>query len=442
MGLGMTRDGKKLVCASATSYGDPIDTANAIVIDVNALFRKECIFTDAKVPPRVAVDIFFRRHIFPYKQCRYFGFYCDSSDRVPLERQTFLRERRYAPSSRPPTANQVQVDGRNYTRGTEPVQSDLVQKITADSIPAPWPRLWNSAGGKAKLWEVIADCIRDKVLRFAAPNTQYVIDPPRGPVWSYPAGIEKNHNYGEADSKCAEAALEIASASPHYTVVVKTIDWDMLVSGLYFPPNVIVSIGVVYVDGENEVVAYSKQKAPSSAHRVAEIVQPGRLSETNPATASFWLLAAVGVDYCDGLKRFGWKEGPMLEMLPHVLAEPFISVENPIGGGARRAVLDVKTLQKHLEATQRRVTRGARATNNSLADFQKELDRIWYCTLYYAGFDPQRDRGGPLLQDNQWFNPECSGIDELQNAAMPCVTVSYTENYPDAIPRYNRPERQ
>lgn len=141
MGLDMTRDGKKIVCASATEYTDPVTKTNAVLIDVNAMFRKECIYTTADVTPRKAVDIFFRRHIFIYPECRYFGFYCDSPDRVPLERQKFLKTKRYAPSAKPPAENQIRVGDRNYTRGTEPVSNDIVAQITADSLPAAWPRL-------------------------------------------------------------------------------------------------------------------------------------------------------------------------------------------------------------------------------------------------------------------------------------------------------------
>ena len=146
MGLGMTRDGKRIVCGSHTQHVDPLDTTRAVLIDVNAMFRKECVFQTSDVTPRTAVDIFFRRHVFPYANCRFFGFYCDSSDRVPQARQKFLKERRYAPSNRPPSDKQVQVDGRNYTIGTEPVGSSDIELITPDSIPAPWPRLFVPAG--------------------------------------------------------------------------------------------------------------------------------------------------------------------------------------------------------------------------------------------------------------------------------------------------------
>ena len=62
MGLGMTRDGKKMVCGSATSYQDSVESVTAIVIDINAMFRKECVYTTSDVSPRTAVSIFFKRY--------------------------------------------------------------------------------------------------------------------------------------------------------------------------------------------------------------------------------------------------------------------------------------------------------------------------------------------------------------------------------------------
>ena len=87
---------------------------------------------------------------------------------------------------------------------------------------------WNSAAGKARLWEVVAECIRDKIMRCAAPDTTYVVDPPAGDVWSCPPGVIRNHNYGEADAKCSEAALALAEQHPNNTVNNNTIQlWSM-----------------------------------------------------------------------------------------------------------------------------------------------------------------------------------------------------------------------
>ena len=60
-------------------------------------------------------------------------------------------------------------------------------------------------------------------MRCAAVDTTYVIDHPQGPVWSYPAGEERDHNYGEADAKCAEAALKLAYRFPTGTVCL--VQW-------------------------------------------------------------------------------------------------------------------------------------------------------------------------------------------------------------------------
>ena len=78
-------------------------------------------------------------------------------------------------------------------------------------------------------------------------------------------------------------------------MLVKTIDWDMLISGLFFPPNVTVHIGTVFVDENEDVVAYSRGKAPKTAVKAPEMVVPGILGGNEAASIAFWLLASVGV---------------------------------------------------------------------------------------------------------------------------------------------------
>lgn len=162
----------------------------------------------------------------------------------------------------------------------------------------------------------MADCVREKVMRFAAPDTVYVVDPPDGPVWSYPAGVTRVHNYGEADAKCAEAAQLYARDHPteqarnimrrvpsvgvdcdvfSLQVLIKTIDWDMLISGLFFPPNISIHISTVYVDRQTGDVHFTKGKAKSTAVRVPELLTPHLVGANHCASVAFWILATSGV---------------------------------------------------------------------------------------------------------------------------------------------------
>jgi hypothetical protein len=65
---------------------------------------------------------------------------------------------------------------------------------------------------------------------------------------------------------------------------------------------------------------------------------------------------------------------------------------------------------------------------NSIASFEGELDRIWTCFLYYAGFDPLRPRGGVLSQKNDWFLG-CETVDDAFEKSHDNF-IEYVEEYP------------
>lgn len=65
---------------------------------------------------------------------------------------------------------------------------------------------------------------------------------------------------------------------------------------------------------------------------------------------------------------------------------------------------------------------------NSIVSFEEELDRIWTCFLYYAGFDPLRPRGGVLSQKNEWF-PGCETVDDAFEKTHNNF-IEYLEEYP------------
>ena len=71
---------------------------------------------------------------------------------------------------------------------------------------------------------------------------------------------------------------------------------------------------------------------------------------------------------------------------------------------------------------------------NSVTEFEFELNRIWTCIIYFHGFDPQRPRGGPESQHEQWFQG-CSTIDDVINMSHNRI-ITYVEQYPDYNQRY------
>jgi hypothetical protein len=73
-------------------------------------------------------------------------------------------------------------------------------------------------------------------------------------------------------------------------------------------------------------------------------------------------------------------------------------------------------------------------TYHSVEEFEFELNRIWTCIIYFHGFDPQRCRGGPISQQEQWFK-NCEDVDDVMEQSHDTV-ITYIEEYPDATPRY------
>ena len=68
------------------------------------------------------------------------------------------------------------------------------------------PRFWNSPKGKYKMWETIADCLKDIIQRPGTPNKTYIIDMQDGSRYYEPAafaGLDTNvgAHWGEADAK-------------------------------------------------------------------------------------------------------------------------------------------------------------------------------------------------------------------------------------------------
>jgi hypothetical protein len=440
MGLGLTRTGKHLVCASATTYQQRLDGVGGLIFDVNAMFRKLGVYP-ATVTPKTAVWLFFSRMVDPYTNCNFVGFYCDTSSKVPQERVRFLRDDRYAPNQRLPQPGQVRVEGRNYSVGTEPIHDNEIDLITADNMPAPWARVWNSARGKARLWDQLCDCIIDYIQERAAQGVQYVVSKPCGDTWGYPAqSASLAHHFGEADAKCAEAAKELAGSHPDRLYLVVTIDWDMLISAMFFPPNVSVHIANVFVnpDDPDATVYYTRAKAPKGSISIPEILNSGQLGPYSGARAgmAWWLLATAGVDYCDGLRKFGFKEKAMLAKLgsPKIQEFVVVSTEPP-----RTVTLDLTACLQMLADVRRVLIK-----SDTITDFNTELDRIWYCLLYYLGLEPQRQpRGGPVCESHTWVPPEWGATitNVLQHSDFGtketrCVTYTEPPENADLQPRY------
>ena len=67
-------------------------------------------------------------------------------------------------------------------------------------------------------------------------------------------------------------------------------------------------------------------------------------------------------------------------------------------------------------------------------EFSEDIQRIVFCLLYYMGFDPARDRGGPELSTANIFAGSAL-VRDIVHARH--SNVDYVEEFPDAAMRHN-----
>lgn len=365
MGWKLGAANKRLVCASATHADVP--QFETVIVDMNAVCRRDFAWSTNGISPVQAIGRFWKKHVLSHPQCTLFYFAFDSSDRIPEIRQHFLRTVRYA-------------------RPSAPVQ---VEPFSALELNNTWLEIWSSSSGKSTMWRLLAECLYDHIRQKGAPDVAYVIDPPTGGVLHCPrdpSGVARYSNYGEADMKAALFANEQARG----LTLVKTIDWDMIVQGVaVMSPNVFVDIGTVW---EKDAQKYfSKKAAPAGAARVTEYIQPNAVTSNERLSQAFLMLCAAGVDYCDGLKRFGYGERNMVQLLA-AQGEPFITVLDDV------YTFDVNAFKRRLAAVT-----PARARCKDREELNAEMQRMWWCILYFVFVGRNRTRGGPRWDEVTFF---------------------------------------
>lgn len=353
MGWKASADVKRLVCASATSYGAA--DASSVVIDVNAVGRRCLGALSAEVTPKTAARILWRRFVLDTKPTFvYFAF--DSPHLIPRARIQFLQDERY-----------------KYPR-PQPPRDWVIEK---EKMSLSWNTAFSSGITKARLWHVLAECIKDHIDVYAAPGVTYVVDPPNRNIYSYPAIELPPNNYGEADLK--GAAIAAARDDP---TTFFTIDWDAVVQmSILKASHVKVSLGNVYKKGET--ITYTKRKAPSGSQAVAEVVQAGGLSMGCPLSYGLCLLAIGGVDYCKGLKRFGYRERILAGHLNETQPGFFTKTDQDCTFHTQRFVEWITDLERY------------RPRSVCIKDLNAELNSMLYCVFYMALFQANNPRGGP-----------------------------------------------
>lgn len=423
MGWGATAKQKRVICASVRETipvsPSALSTVDGVVVDVNAILRTRFGYTvknEKMITPRMIIRQFMTwiLEVFPY--AHHFIFCFDSGHLIPQERKSFYATRRYAPTNRAPRADEVKIETQIYKRVDVPLTPEEIETITMDHMPenasgsSLWSRVWNSAEGKTKLWQALAMSLQHywathqpTVLdHLRGGALQCIVDMPDGKRVFYPACVDTNAwtQWGEADTKCYQWCMWLCAQYPQQTIVFETIDWDAYMQVMVAAiPNLIVHIGKIYKHGELEYYSNgASQKAEGKGVPTHELIvcrllpteYGGRLQRLH---AMFWCLCCGGVDYCRGLGRFGYTETCIQPFLTTQQYAQYEFFEEDNGTLARQLHFQPWAFIQALKAI---AIKRVKKNGIDWEDFSNELQNILFCVCYYLGWDPCRERGGPL----------------------------------------------
>ena len=241
--------------------------------------------------------------------------------------------------------------------------------------------------------------------------------------------------YGEGDLKSIYWAAFLAWYLPTTSWLegetpvgaIATNDWDLPVTTVLVKPmwknsEVDIILGKGYVDSRatsSDSTEYStasvaltassgkKRFGPRSLPAI-EVLPLRQIHDQSYLSAGyshrltyvFLLLCCAGVDYCDGLQKFGYTLSSLLKIVTRFKRgdiEPIVSAvydtENPI---VRIFKLDTAAFLRNLGSPTKR---NASAYNVSAADFTSEMHAIIFTVQYFAGFCCTLARGGPPIPD-------------------------------------------
>lgn len=394
MGWKASAAGKRVICASATTHAHST-APHTVAVDMNAILRKTLGALPATVSPRAAAALFWRRYVTAHPSAVVFYLAFDSPDRIPAVRTQFLVAERYR-EPRPPPAHWA---------------------ITPDHTSVDYATAFAAPETKAAMWAAISESLCDHLMQAAAPGVTYIVDRPHGPPFAWPpAAAPAPTSYGEADLKVASYLARVREHAIHYT-----IDWDAVVQGaLLYHPATVVAVGTVFKAGD--AVHYTKAKACAGALRVPELIVPavlaGAATESMRWSYAMVLLAIGGIDYCNGLKRYGYSERALTDHLA-ATAPDFITITT---SGARTVTLEVGGLVDWLLPLA-----PVRPRSRCIDELEAELGRIWFCLLYIGLIDPGGARGGPVYNPATRFFPGADSVEDALRVRRPYPDVVYTE---------------
>jgi len=312
-------------------------------------------------------------------------FMYDDAERMHPQRDV-LHAKRYRPMTAEKEAaerakGRVIIQGSAYARGSEPYTDAEARSFTANS-KIVWPRLWATTVGKACAFALVRKaCIVWHQLNTDDESERVFVSWHRGKPTAYPYDSQRardvakaccSNTFGEADGKVAEAVKVLA---PHGPVIIQTIDTDMILQVL--ASRTAHEWPTVHLRLLNETVALH-----------TFVAARGGDSYERRLTATFWLLACNGVDYCRGLTRFGFNVDALAESAS---ASPALFSVND-----GEASFDAAAAMGVLCSLKRR-----RVKNRTWSEFNGEVSDMLFCLSLFSGAEPTKE---------PWGGPACAAL--------------------------------
>jgi len=441
-------------CENGSRSIDILQKVKAVEIDVNAVARQMLISGSTLTPRHVASRLYIN-HVACCPSAEMVVFAFDSPDLVPEERNAFHQNVRYAQATRGPVVGEILAeDGRLYKYDQRPISADEVRQITIDYVPGSWERVWNSKEGKKKMWDVIAIALEDFLNRLAHKSAIFIIDTQRDGKKYIPAAwrekdINNNCNWGEADQKVMQYSL--VHKKDFSPVLISTIDFDMPLQCLVHDTrDIYIRIGYVYSTPDESHTFYSKGMANKvylankmnmeRPRRCMELINCSTLVNKFPSRAHrleglFWCFSAGGGDYTKGLCSYGLNTAKCLQLLLNIqnpknksfIKEGYLDEETPM---SRCVQIDINLM------IRRMISLGpTRIRKKCIKEFNMELQKLFFCVLYFIGWDPRRTRGGPLLSTDHLFSENVHSVMECFSGKFIFKKVYYTEVFPEDTQR-------
>lgn len=361
---------------------------------------------------------------------RYVVFCFDNGALIPEMRHIFYDEKRYKKEDRAPRADEVKIDGRIFKRHETPIDDDEVALITEDSMPATWIRVLNSPKGKSKLWFALIESLKRVIAENNEnyPDTVFVIDGCDNQRWmSVPEHLKHDNisecmtplTYGEGDLKFLHWAifLEHMKQTP---VLQVSVDWDTIIAATLYNTSIHALVSIIYVaPTDSGTFLYDATRVASTLTSTTartwiqpkeayEIIDIGVIVKRHPDIVKRYelymlMLCNGGVDYCDGVARFGFTESTILPLLTKFHADPTtmpkwlqigISRKNPF-----QRILSVDAGKFVQMLMMQGPYFKSKAMKASTSEFNREFRNMLWCLCYAGGWDFLRKPGGPGIPD-------------------------------------------